>query len=84
MKTDELDVKISEKIVKVKCHQDSDYLRVFTESIEARSDLSEKEKNVIKSTLLKDPNIIFCLQKGSMITITTSFIILLWMYYVVY
>lgn len=58
MKTDELDVKISEKIVKVKCHQDSDYLRVFTESIEARSDLSEKEKNVIKSTLLKDPNII--------------------------
>lgn len=58
MKTDKLEVKIGEKIVKVKYHQDCDYLRVFTESIEARSDLSEKEKNEIKSTLLKDPNII--------------------------
>lgn len=58
MKTDELEVKISEKIVKVKCHQDSDYLRVFTESIDARSDLSEKEKNDIRKELLKDPNLI--------------------------
>lgn len=58
MKTDELEVIINEKIVKVKCHQDSDYLRVFTESIDARSDLSEKEKNEIKSTLLQDSNIV--------------------------
>lgn len=54
----EKEFKLSDKVVKLLGHQDSDYFRVYTESLEARSDLSAKEKEIIKGMIKKDPNMI--------------------------
>lgn len=35
---------LSDKVVKLLGHQDDDYFRLYTESLEARSDLSAEKK----------------------------------------
>lgn len=54
----EKEFQLSEKVVKLLGHQDSDYFRVFTESLETRSDLSAQEKEIIMEQIRKDPNMI--------------------------
>ena len=49
---------LPDKVVKLFGHQDDDYFRVFTESLETRSDLSDQEKVIIKEQIKKDPNMI--------------------------
>lgn len=54
----EKEFQLSDKVVKLFGHQDDDCFRVFTESLEARSDLSALEKEIIKEKIRKDPNMV--------------------------
>lgn len=54
----EKEFQLPDKVVKLFGHQDDDYFRVFTESLETRSDLSVQEKVIIKEQIKKDPNMI--------------------------
>lgn len=47
-----------DKVVTLIGHQDDDYFRLFTESLESRSDLSDQEKETIRDMIKKDPNMI--------------------------
>jgi hypothetical protein len=49
---------LADKVVKLLGHQDEDYFRVFTESLETRSDLSAQEKETIREKIRKDPSMI--------------------------
>lgn len=49
---------LADKVVKLFGNQDEDYFRVFTESLETRSDLSAQEKEAIKEKIRKDPSMI--------------------------
>ena len=49
---------LADKVVKLLGHQDDDYFRVFTESLETRSDLSAQEKEAIREWIRKDPSMI--------------------------
>ena len=52
------DFNLPEKTVKLLGHQDDDYFRVYTESLESRSDLSVREKEIIKDMIDRDPKMI--------------------------
>lgn len=54
----EIEFHLPNKVVKLLGHQDSDFFRVFTESLEARSDLSAQEKEILRQKIRKDPNMI--------------------------
>lgn len=54
----EKEFQLPDKVVKLFGHQDDDYFRVFTESLETRSDLSTQDKETIKEKIRKDPNMI--------------------------
>ena len=49
---------LQDKVVTLIGHQDDDYFRLFTESLESRSDLSDQEKETIRDMIKKDPNMI--------------------------
>lgn len=49
---------LADKVVKLLGHQDDDYFRVFTESLETRSDMSAQEKEAIREWIRKDPSMI--------------------------
>ena len=49
---------LPDKVVTLIGHQDDDYFRLFTESLESRSDLSAQEKETISDMIEKDPNMI--------------------------
>lgn len=54
----EKEFQLSDKFVKLSGYLDDDYFRVFTESLETRSDLSAQEKETIRQMIKKDPNMI--------------------------
>lgn len=53
-----IEFNLPEKTVKLLGHQDDDYFRVYTESLESRPDLSAQEKEKIKDMIKKDSNMI--------------------------
>ncbi len=53
-----LEISLPDKVVKLKGHQDKDAFRVYTESLETHPNLTDKDKELIRDKISKDPNII--------------------------